>query len=462
MDVDAGRWKGDPSAILEHFHFDHGIGTALHYACHHGTSREVVASLLAHGAAPGLLNAFGVSPLLKAAVHGHVEMAHLVALALGDGARLEERRLADAARAPDATRVALRLAAAGVCDADDARRAEERTHTRGHGERALLRRARGRPDDVRRVDPDDTIMFASFATAALLPRGVDKGSRQHRPSVFYEVTLSYASEKSYGQIGWVAADAPGVAPHFVRRDTWMDEDAQEDVFGTGDTRLSWGLDGVRKKAFADGEELSEERASAQAAWKSGVTIGCAADLNNDHPAISFCVNGDWGEAFVMPLAPEMATEVLLRGGLLPAVSGYWGFVARFNFGGDRAWAFGPPDGTFSSVHDALVGEEGEDDTGEGPVATSPDLGELEGEWTVTHSTVEAVVGLVAVVAGLTVSWSDPQYPTEELIVNGAGIVFLNTQRLESADDSRVVWVQSDGAVAQWARGGAGGGGGLVT
>jgi len=135
---------------------------------------------------------------------------------------------------------------------------------------------------------------------------------------FYELEIF---KSDYPQVGW--ADEAF--------DTEEDADSPD---GVGDCEHGWGIDGVRKKKWHDGDEPWDI-----AAWPRPVTLGCALDLAARK--MYFSVDGVW-------IAEPVFQNVQFSGSMFPAASGILAGAFRF---ASREWTHGPPDATYLGLGD---------------------------------------------------------------------------------------------------------------
>jgi len=138
--------------------------------------------------------------------------------------------------------------------------------------------------------------------------------------VYYEVVIGTCV--GVVQLGWLGA---------------VHETDVESGDGVGDDKLSWGVDGIRAKKWHDGD-----RPYATAKWKDGDVVTAAADLATGD--LRFAVNGDWAAADATAF-PNIAVP---SDGLVPALTGGYGFVCTINLG-DRPFKCRPPDASYRPV-----------------------------------------------------------------------------------------------------------------
>ena len=180
--------------------------------------------------------------------------------------------------------------------------------------RSAVARVRGRPTQCL-VGEDQTCAFVGFNTVCALDARAPVGAR-----VYYEVVIGACV--GVVQLGWLGA---------------VHETDVESGDGVGDDKLSWGVDGIRAKKWHDGD-----RPYATAKWKDGDVVTAAADLATGD--LRFAVNGDWAAADATAF-PNIAVP---SDGLVPALTGGYGFVCTINLG-DRPFKCRPPDASYRPV-----------------------------------------------------------------------------------------------------------------
>jgi hypothetical protein len=188
-----------------------------------------------------------------------------------------------------------------------------------NGTRALVR-LRGTMGSGLRVNATSVVTFASEFDTIGAP-----GSIVTSGVAFYEVEVLSLQGNRWRtrccpQFGWATGD-------FTRA---VGARTGE---GVGDDTCSWGVDGVRVKAWGDGGGHDYGQA-----WQEGDIIGCAANL--DTGAISFGLNGSWEPPTGIAFDGVQAT-----GGLYPALTGSAHgdseLRVRVNLGSEP-WRYGPP------------------------------------------------------------------------------------------------------------------------
>ena len=109
--------------------------------------------------------------------------------------------------------------------------------------------------------------------------------------------------------------------------------------GVGDDAVSWGLDGVRLKAWHKGNKDYGRR------WKAGDILGLAVDTGSG--AVLFGLNGSWQA----PMGLAYTGQAFPAAGLYPALSALSStteLTVRVNLG-YWPWRYGPPDASFRAV-----------------------------------------------------------------------------------------------------------------
>jgi ankyrin repeat protein len=135
--------------------------------------------------------------------------------------------------------------------------------------------------------------------------------------VFYEVTVLKKGRTP--QIGW-ADETFEICTGF------MDE-------GVGDDLSSWGIDGVRKKAW------HKNKTDIQWAWQDGDVLGVAIDLDGGQATFRMSVNGVWANE---PIFKNMEYS----GGLFPAITHDGVYAINF---GEAMIEYPPPTDEYQTV-----------------------------------------------------------------------------------------------------------------